>query len=159
DVTGDATVLAATAAPAGSGGSYGATSLAPSAQWSGGGSSGAFVWSYDVDVPPVPGGLEPDISLDYSSASVDGRTAVSNNQPSWIGEGWEYEPGFIERQYASCADDMGSGANNTTKTGDLCWKTDNASLMLNGKSSTLVKDDTSGTWRLADDDGSRVEHF
>ncbi|GIH21543.1 RHS repeat domain-containing protein [Rugosimonospora africana] len=163
DVAGDAgagaTVLAATAAPAGSAGSYSATSLAPSGHWAEGGDSGAFTWSYDIDTPPVPGDLEPDISLDYSSASVDGRTAVTNNQPSWIGEGWDYDPGYIERQYASCTDDMGTGANNTVKTGDLCWKTDNATMQLGGKSTTLVKDDTTGVWRLADDDGSRVEHL
>jgi RHS repeat-associated protein len=159
EVAGAATVLAATAAPVGSAGTYSATSLSPSGHWTAGGNSGSFGWSYDIDVPSVPGELEPDISLDYSSASVDGRTASTNNQPSWVGEGWDYDPGYIERQYAGCTDDMGTGANNTTKTGDLCWKTDNATLQLNGRSTTLVKDDTTGTWRLADDDGSRVEHL
>ncbi len=145
-------VFAATAAPTGASGSYSATSLAPSGHWTVGGNSGSFGWSYDVEVPGVPGGLEPDINLTYSSSSVDGRTAVTNNQPSWIGEGWDYDPGYIERQYATCKDDGGT-------TGDLCWKTDNATMQLDGKSTTLVKDDATGTWRLADDDGSRVEHL
>ncbi|HEY4026290.1 MAG TPA: type IV secretion protein Rhs, partial [Candidatus Dormibacteraeota bacterium] len=43
------------------------------------------------------------------------------------------------------------------KTGDLCWGGDNAYLSLNGGTTELVRDDSSGTWRLKDDDGSRVE--
>ena len=40
--------------------------------------------------------VAPEISLSYNSASVDGRTAATNNQSSWLGQGWNYEPGFVE---------------------------------------------------------------
>ncbi|MET9349053.1 hypothetical protein ABZY67_20460, partial [Streptomyces termitum] len=98
------TVLAATAAAEGSSGDYKATGLQASGTWSGGGSTGAFTWSHPVDVPEVPGGVRPTISLDYNSQAVDGRTAASNNQASWIGDGWNWEPGFIERRYKACND-------------------------------------------------------
>ncbi|MFI6316779.1 RHS repeat-associated core domain-containing protein [Nonomuraea sp. NPDC050556] len=141
-----ATVLAAVAAPQGASGTYRATSLAPTGLWSAGGGTGSFTYNYPIPVPSVPGSLEPEVSLDYDSTLVDGRTASTNNQPSWIGEGWEYEPGFIERTYQSCPD-----------SGEQCWKSENATLSLNGSSTALVRDDASGTWKLAADDGSRVQ--
>ncbi|MET9219966.1 polymorphic toxin-type HINT domain-containing protein [Streptomyces sp. NPDC003300] len=149
-------VLAATAGTSGDEGSFKATSLAQAGSWSAGGNSGAFGWDMPLAVPPVPGSLEPNVALSYSSSSVDGRTSSTNNQTSWIGEGWEYSPGFIERTYASCENDK-QGGNNTAKVGDLCWKSPNATLSLNGKSSALVWDAGKNTWKLANDDGSRVE--
>ena len=53
-------------------------------------------------MPPVPGGLAPQVSLDYDSQAVDGLTSSTNDQASWIGDGWDYEPGYIERDYQSC---------------------------------------------------------
>ncbi|WP_104819780.1 colicin E3/pyocin S6 family cytotoxin [Kitasatospora sp. MMS16-BH015] len=153
------TVLAATAAPSGGSGDYSATPLAPSGSWSAGGSSGAFTWSYPMDVPSVPGGQHPNLGLSYSSAAIDGRTASTNNQSSWVGDGWTMELGAVERRYTSCKEDTGNGSNSPAKTGDLCWKSDNATVTLNGKSTELVKDDATGTWKLGDDDGSRVEHL
>lgn len=150
-----ATVLAAEAGASGSSGTYKATSLQPSGSWSAGDSTGAFTSSYPMAAPNVPGGLQPTVSLDYSSQTVDGRTSASNNQPSWIGDGWSYEPGFIERSYTSCNDDQ-TGGTNTTKVGDLCWFNDNATLSLGGKSTQLVYDATHG-WHPADDSGEKVE--
>ncbi|MFJ6252688.1 MULTISPECIES: polymorphic toxin-type HINT domain-containing protein [unclassified Streptomyces] len=152
------TVLAATAGAGGSDGSFKATSLSSSGSWSAGGNSGGFGWNMPIDVPAAPGGLAPKVALSYNSSSVDGRTASTNNQSSWIGEGWEYSPGFIERRYASCENDK-QGGNNTVKTGDLCWKSENATLSLNGSSSELVWDSAKKTWKLANDDGSRVERI
>ncbi|MFE0653967.1 RHS repeat domain-containing protein [Streptomyces sp. NPDC059534] len=149
-------VLAATAGAGGSEGSFEATSLAASGSWSAGGNSGGFGWSVPIDVPAAPGGLVPKVALSYNSSSVDGRTASTNNQSSWIGEGWEYSPGFIERRYASCENDK-QGGNNTAKSGDLCWKSENATLSLNGSSNELVWDASKSTWKLQADDGSRVE--
>ncbi|MGW9454251.1 RHS repeat domain-containing protein [Streptomyces sp. NPDC055632] len=153
-----ATVLAATAGASGSDGSFKATSLALSGSWSAGGNSGGFGWSVPIEVPAAPGGLEPKVALSYSSSSVDGRTASTNNQSSWIGEGWEYSPGFIERRYASCENDK-EGGNNAAKSGDLCWKSENATLSLNGSSSELVWDSAKNTWKLANGDGSRIERI
>lgn len=150
-----ATVLAAAAEAAGPSGDYKATSLQPSGTWSAGGSTGAFNWSYPIGVPAVPGGLQPSVGLGYNSQTVDGRTAASNNQPSWIGDGWSYEPGYIERRYKACNDDKTDGTN-TTKVGDLCWYNDNAVLNLGGKSTELVHDSEKG-WHPAQDAGEKVE--
>jgi len=148
-------LLAAVASVSGSSGDFGATSLSPSAAWSAGGSSGAFTWTYDITAPEVPGGIGPDLSLAYSSQAVDGRTAATNNQANWIGDGWSMEPGYIERRYVSCSEDA-EDSNGTDKSGDLCWKTDNAVLSLGGQSNVLVKDDKTGEWHLEDDDGTKV---
>ncbi|WP_436846522.1 RHS repeat domain-containing protein [Streptomyces massasporeus] len=152
----DGTVLlAATAAASGASGNFTATSLAPSASWAAGGSSGGFSWTYGIDTPDVPGGVQPQLSLSYSSQSVDGRTAATNNQANWIGDGWSMEPGYIERRYVSCSEDT-TGSNGTDKSGDQCWKKDNAVLNLNGQTNVLIKDDATGEWHLEGDDGTKV---
>ncbi|MFK3983490.1 polymorphic toxin-type HINT domain-containing protein [Micromonospora sp. NPDC050397] len=136
------------AADSSSQGNYGATTLAPSSKWSVAPSTGGFSWSYPLRTPPVPGGGGPGITLAYSSQSVDGRTATTNNQGSWIGEGFSYEPGHIERRYKPCADD------GHDTSADQCWAYDNATILLNGKSTELVK--SGNTWKFATDDGSKV---
>jgi RHS repeat-associated protein len=156
--TGGMLVMAAAGA-AGAGGDYSATSLAPASTWEAGGNSGDFSWTYPLRMPPALGGPAPRIELAYSSSSVDGRMASTNNQASWVGEGFDWQPGAIERRYNGCADDMASGANNTVKTGDQCWVTDNASLSLAGHAGELLKDATNpNLWHLRHDDGTRVEH-
>ncbi|WP_405791152.1 polymorphic toxin-type HINT domain-containing protein [Streptomyces sp. NBC_00029] len=150
---------------AGAGGSYKATSLSPSGSWTAGGSGGGFSWSYPLAVPPAPAGPTPSIAFSYSSQAVDGRTSVANGQASWIGDGWDYNPGFIERRYRSCSDDLKASSrgkpnndNDTDKKkGDLCWAGDNVVLSLNGSSTELVHDAGSGKWVPATDDGSKVE--
>ncbi|MFJ3789572.1 RHS repeat domain-containing protein [Kitasatospora sp. NPDC090091] len=154
---GGSLVLAATAGTSGPTGDYAATPLQSSGTWSGGGSSGAFAWSYPIGVPAVPGGLQPSVALGYSSQSVDGRTGASNNQASWIGDGWNWEPGFIERRYKPCDDDK-TGGTNTAKVGDLCWFTDNAVLSLGGKQTELVYQAGKG-WHPVADGGEKVERL
>jgi RHS repeat-associated protein len=151
------TVLALTAGASGSSGTFAATSLRPSSSWSAGGNSGDFSWQYPMDVPPGLGGPEPTVALSYSSQSVDGRNETTNNQPTWIGEGFDFSPGYIERSYKGCADDKTNG-NNSTDTGDLCWGTDNAVLSMSGRGGELVKNGGTGPWRLKDDDNTKVEH-
>ncbi|MFC7587112.1 RHS repeat domain-containing protein [Nonomuraea antimicrobica] len=144
-------VYAVTAAASGQSGDHSATSLAASADWSVGTQSGDFTWGYDLRTPPSLGGDEPQISLGYSAQSVDGRTASTNNQASWAGEGFELSPGgFVERRYKSCMIDG-------KKTGDLCWDQDNAVLSLGSSSVELVKDATTKQWRPKRDDGTRIE--
>ncbi|MGR4884228.1 RHS repeat-associated core domain-containing protein [Streptomyces sp. LARHCF249] len=152
-VAGGATVLGVTTAPGGPAGTYTATSLAPSGKWSSGGNTGGFSWSYPIAVPDGLGGGKPAISLSYSSQSVDGRTAATNNQSSWIGEGWDYSPGFVERSFKPCAKD------GQAESSEQCIAGHNATISLNGRSSTLVRDDTSGAWRLENDDASKVERL
>ncbi|MFL6140680.1 MAG: RHS repeat-associated core domain-containing protein [Labedaea sp.] len=152
---GQSALLGVLAGPSGASGDYAATSLQPSATWTAGGSSGDFTWSYPMRMPPAIGGAAPQVSLAYSAQSVDGRMAASNNQPSWVGEGFDYSPGFIERKYKPCAEDM-TGGNNSTKTGDQCWATDNATISFNGRGGDLVYEASKG-WKLRSDDGSRIE--
>lgn len=151
-----AVVLAATAAPSGTSGTYSATSLSPSGKWGTSGNTGAFTYSYPISVPPAVGGDAPDIALSYNSASIDGRTSATNNQASWIGDGWDYSPGFVERSYRSCVDDGHSGDY------DQCWAGDNATISVAGHSGELVPSgkknaDGNPVWRLSDDDGSVVD--
>ncbi|MFB4265878.1 RHS repeat-associated core domain-containing protein [Nonomuraea sp. GTA35] len=144
-------VYALAAAPSGQSGDHSATSLAPSADWSVGTQTGDFSWNYELRTPPALGGEEPELSLGYSSQSVDGRTASTNNQASWAGEGFELNPGgYIERRYKPCMIDG-------KKTGDLCWDQDNAVLSLGGSSIELIKDATTKQWRPKRDDGTRIE--
>jgi RHS repeat-associated protein len=158
--TGGGTMLALAAGSKSGSGNFGATSLTPSLNWSAGGNAGGFSWSYPIRVPPSLGGPSPSIGLSYSSQSVDGLMAATNNQPSWIGEGFQWSPGYIERSYKGCADDMDStGHNNTAKTGDQCWETDNATLTMTGHSGELLKDPSDpNRWHLRNDDGTLVVH-
>ncbi|GGJ79792.1 hypothetical protein GCM10010123_06980 [Pilimelia anulata] len=162
---GAAPVLLVLAAAGASGqGAYGATALSPSSQWNVSPGTGGFTWSYPMRAPATPGGLGPDLSFSYSSQVTDGRTAMTNNQGSWVGEGFTYEPGYVERRYRACADD------GHKEKGDMCWARDNAVVSLNGRSSEIIKvDDTDrkdpsgftvdSTWRYGNDDGSRIERL
>ncbi|MFC0432206.1 RHS repeat-associated core domain-containing protein [Kutzneria buriramensis] len=148
-------VLAADAADSGSGGDYSATSLKPSGSWQAGGSTDAFTWSYPIPVPAVPGGLSPKLQLSYNSQSVDGLTSSTNNQASWIGDGWDYSPGYIERSYQSCF----QNPTGPTKTPDNCWSDNNTlTLSLNGSTSALIKDDATGTYVAQNDPSQRVQY-
>ncbi|MYU21839.1 polymorphic toxin-type HINT domain-containing protein [Streptomyces sp. SID8352] len=156
DTASGATVLAVTAAPAGGGqspkgtGDYSATKLAESSSWQAGSSSGSFTWSYDFTMPPPAAGPVPPLTLSYDSGGVDGRTATSNNQTTTVGEGFGLTESYIERTYQSCDDD------GHADVFDKCWKYDNARLVLNGRSTRLIKDNTSGVWHLENDDASTV---
>lgn len=152
-------VLAAQASGSGSGGSFtGATQLTPDGQWSGGSGAGGFNWSYPISLPTVPGGLQPSVGLGYDSQSVDGRTSATSPQASWAGDGWSDSQNFVERDFTSCSQDTNS-TNNTPKTGDMCWSdaTNTVTLSLNGSSTTLVRDDTTGTWRPQSDNGEQIQ--
>ncbi|WP_405056347.1 hypothetical protein OG474_26850 [Kribbella sp. NBC_01505] len=148
-------VLAVTAGSESSSGDYAATGLSAASSWSGGASSGDFTWSYPLRMPPAAAGPTPSLEFQYSAQSVDGRTSSTNNQVSWVGEGFELSESYIERKYTSCDQDG--------KTGkfDQCWKYDNATIALNGKASELVRvsggDIGASTWKLKNDDGSKVE--
>ncbi|WP_369169735.1 polymorphic toxin-type HINT domain-containing protein [Streptomyces sp. R28] len=170
--TGDAAVIGAVDSGGGAGGTFKATPLVSNGKWEAGGSSGAFTWSYPLTVPAAPAGPAPTISFNYNSQTVDGRVAVSSPQSSWIGEGWDYDPGHIERRYRTCQDDrkaLKSGTPNNTakkdKTSDLCWVSYNAVMSLGGRSVELVRDAPTGSnpetdteiYRPQSDDGTRVE--
>jgi RHS repeat-associated protein len=148
-------VLAAVGGPGGSQGQFMASSLSPSGSWSVSGASGAFSWSYPIGLPPTATGSAPGVSLAYSSSSVDGRTAATNNQSSFIGQGWHYSPGYVERSYRTCADD--TTLPKDQQTGDQCWAGDIATLSLGGTTTALVRDDATGVWKGQVDNNSRIE--
>ncbi|GAA5001280.1 polymorphic toxin-type HINT domain-containing protein [Kitasatospora paranensis] len=145
-----AMVLAAEAAPSGSMGSFAATPIAPSAQWSAGSNAGDFSYSYTFDMPTAIGGAAPSVMLGYDSAAVDGRTASTNSQSSWVGDGWDYSAGSISRSYKAC---LKSGID---MSGDECWAGQALQLNLAGHSGTVVKDDSTGALHLQGDDGTQI---
>ncbi|WP_431921175.1 ricin-type beta-trefoil lectin domain protein [Micromonospora wenchangensis] len=154
--TGSPKVVGVLDTGASAGGDFTASPLLSSGSWAAGSSSGAFTYSYQMQIPETAGGLMPKVALGYSSQSVDGRTSATNNQASWIGDGWDYNAGSITRSYANCRQDATSGANNTThRTADLCWGSDNATLSLGGMTTELVY--ANGSWTTANGDGSRIE--
>lgn len=148
-------VLAATSSPSGSAGDFTATSLSEAGQWSSGGSNGSFDYSYPVQVPPVPGGLAPKVSLGYDSQAVDGLTSSTNNQASEFGDGWGYAPGSIERSYPACSQVS------SHKTGDLCQGSNEVTtLSLGGQDTTLVQDGGTGTtWHAEVDNNEKVQYL
>ncbi|WP_328534757.1 RHS repeat-associated core domain-containing protein [Micromonospora zamorensis] len=145
-------VLAITAGTSSVQGDYTATKLAPSSSWKTVLSTGGFSWNYPVRLPATANGFSPEVGLSYSSQTVDGRTSATNNQGSWMGEGFGYEPGYIERRYKPCADD------GHKTSGDQCWALYNGTIMLSGRSGNLVKIDDN-TWKLSNDDGSKIERL
>ncbi|MEV5156393.1 polymorphic toxin-type HINT domain-containing protein [Streptomyces werraensis] len=146
--TATTTVVALSAGASSDQGSYQATSLSASSTWAGGGSNGDFTWTYPMDAVPAPAGTAPTVTLGYSAQSIDGRTSSTSAQTSWVGEGFDLPTSYIERSYSSCDDD------GQDDKADLCWKEQNASVVLNGKSSPLIKD--ADGWHLKNDDGEKV---
>ena len=149
-------VLAATSSGSGGGnGDYTASTLQPSGSWQAGGSTDSFTWSYPISVPAVPGGLQPQVQLSYDSQAVDGLISSTNNQASWIGDGWNYSPGSIQRSFGSCAQNP-TGA---TQTGDACWSPNNTlTLSLNGSNTPLIYDDTTHTYHPEFDTDEQVTY-
>ncbi|MCZ7416925.1 polymorphic toxin-type HINT domain-containing protein [Streptomyces sp. WMMC897] len=152
-------VLAATDSASGAGGTYKATDLSPTGSWTAGGSGGGFSWSYPLNLPAAPAGPGPSVGFHYSSQAVDGKTSVANGQASWVGDGWNYHPGFVERRYRSCSEDRDGTPNNDNATdkkkSDLCWAGDHVVMSLGGATTELVLDD--GVWTPASDSGAKVE--
>jgi RHS repeat-associated protein len=143
--------VAAVSGASGSQGDFGATSLSASGAWSSS-ASGAFTYTYPVTVPPSLGGGAPDVALSYDSQSVDGETSARNSQSSWIGDGWSYNPGFIERSYKSCKDQ------GIKDSGDECWGGWNATIQLGTRNGQLVRD-SDGDYHLQADDGTRIQRL
>ncbi|WP_203906600.1 RHS repeat domain-containing protein [Rhizocola hellebori] len=133
---------------------WAATPFADENGWSAGSVAGDFTYKVPVETPPAPGGLKPEVALTYSSARVDGLTSSKNTQASWVGEGWDYHPGYVERAYRLCRND---GVAYTG--GDLCYvAVSPLTLTLNGKTTRIVAADTG--WKAEDDSaGWKVERL
>ncbi|WP_149261394.1 polymorphic toxin type 17 domain-containing protein [Actinomadura sp. K4S16] len=152
------TVLATAAGTAGEQGDFKATKLSASSTWNVNLNTGDFTWSYPMRVPPVPGTMAPEVAISYSSGNIDGLTSNTNAQSSWVGDGFDLWPGFIERRYKACEDDDAPKDEWGSSPGDQCWGYDNATMQLNGHGGELVPDGA-GKWRLKNDDGTRVERL
>jgi RHS repeat-associated protein len=149
-MAGPAVVLAVEAGPSGSAGNFGAEPVSETTTgWMRGPSSGAYTYSYPVSVPPVPGGLAPTIALDYDSQATSGLTSSTNNEASWVGDGWDYQPGYIETDYTTCQQLAFEPA-----TGDLCPGQEQVTMSLNGVTTSLV--DGSSGWRAQADSGAMI---
>ncbi|MFD7083922.1 ricin-type beta-trefoil lectin domain protein [Streptomyces sp. NPDC059918] len=164
--TAEPTTLAVTSGSGGSQGDYSATSLNPSGSWQASG-TGAFTYSYPISVPAGLGGNAPSVGLAYDSQAVDGETSARNSQSTWIGDGWSYDPGFVERTYRGCATLWDSGGDKLLKgSGDMCWGGANAQISFGPHSGVLVpvtKDpNVPGLlrqWQLRGDDGTIVQEL
>ncbi|MGW1910837.1 ricin-type beta-trefoil lectin domain protein [Streptomyces sp. NPDC002076] len=162
----DTTTVEVTSGSSGSQGNYAATSLNPSGSWQASG-TGAFTYSYPIDVPSAVGGNAPQVGLSYNSQSEDGETSARNSQASWVGDGWDYQPGFVERTYRSCGTLLDSSDNRILKgSGDECWGGDNATISFGSHSGQLVPDGVDSSvageikqWRLQGDDGTLVQEL
>ncbi len=138
-------------------GSYAATTLKPSGSWAEGGASGSFTYAYPMDVPPAATGLAPTVGLDYDSGSVDGQTSATQAQSSWVGDGWSTPQSFIERGFASCADDP-EGTASPVPSSDECYDGPVLTMSLNGSTTSLVWDSDKKVWKPQDDHGEVVTH-
>lgn len=137
-------------------GDWSATDLSNAGSWSQGGSTGAFNYSYGIELPPAEGPV-PSVALSYSSQAVDGHTSSSNNQAGVIGDGWSYTPGYIERTYTDCMSD--EGGNTPAATADRCWegRSPSVTMVLEGVNASLVLDDDTGKWVSSSSPGWKVE--
>ncbi|MFE6870741.1 ricin-type beta-trefoil lectin domain protein [Kitasatospora sp. NPDC057692] len=149
--SGGGIALAAVAEADGSQGSYTATDLSATGSWSQN-ASGAFTYSYPITMPPSLTGTGPSVALSYDSQAVDGKTSARNSQAGWIGDGWAYSPGYIERSYKSCSTAGIDGS------ADECWAGWRATLSLGSHSGELIQD-ANGVYHLQGDDGTRIERL
>ncbi|MFD7656788.1 RHS repeat-associated core domain-containing protein [Actinosynnema sp. NPDC059797] len=157
-------------------GNFGATDLAPTGSWQTGLSSGSFTYGYPVPVPASPQGKGPALTFRYNSSAVDGMTASTNSQSGWTGLGWQLGADYVERRYKPCAEDAtGAGKKSEQRYwGHFCWESPDENdgrpdttdptnselfLSLGGKSSRIVKDRLTGTWKTQEDYGWKLEQL
>ncbi|MGY5061026.1 RHS repeat domain-containing protein, partial [Streptomyces sp. 900105755] len=155
--SGAATVIAATDSTGqegGAGGNY-ASTLSSAGSWGQSGSSGDFTYTYKVESPAATTSLAPDASLSYDSGSVDGQTANTQAQSSWVGDGWTTQDSFVSQEFTPCSDSPEGSAGSVT-TSDECYDGPVLTMSLNGSSTSIVYDKDTSTYKLAADDGATV---
>ena len=113
--------------------------------------TGAASYSFPIQVPQGPGGLQPALALSYNSQVVD--SATTKTQASWVGMGWSLDTGYIARNMNGTNEynggNYGSGTNirmdddwKSSGSGDTFTGTDGDdtfSLVLNGQSWGLLR--------------------
>lgn len=83
--------------------------------------TGAGTYQINMWTPPAPGGLQPTVTLSYNSQVIDESSAYT--QASWVGMGWDLDPGMITR---------------TLHGTDSDWSDDTYSISIGGVSSQLL---------------------
>jgi YD repeat-containing protein len=140
-------------------GSYAATSLKPSGSWSQGGDTGSFDYSYPITLPGASSSLIPSVPLSYDSGSVDGQTATTQTQSSWVGDGWDTTDSFVEQTFTSCSDSPeGVSLPSSESTADECYDGPILTVSLDGSSSSLVCNAAETQCTEQSDDGATVSH-
>ena len=70
-----------------------------------------------------------------------------------MGEGWDLQTGYIERSYRTCNQDNLPAVT----TVDECWFSNNATMVFNGSSATLVFDDVAHVWHASADSAVKID--
>lgn len=138
-------------------GQYAASTLSPDGSWTAGGSNGDFTYDYSITNPASTSSLAPKIDLSYDSGSIDGKTSMTQAQASWAGDGWNTPDSYIEQTFTSCSDSP-EGTAAPSSTADECYDGNILTLSLNGSTTQMVKDDTTGDWHLAAENGATITH-
>lgn len=107
--------------------------------------SGAATYSYPIEVPPGRNGLQPSVTLSYSSRGLDGRIRDSESGP--IGDGWSLSEIRIVRVGVEL---QFNGANPFT------YHADKFRMTLNGTGYEIYPSGTPGVWVVKDAPGIRV---
>jgi len=137
-------------------GNYAASKLSPAGSWTSGGAEGDFTYNYPITVPSSSTSLTPEVGLNYSSGSVDGKTSMTTAQASMVGDGWsDPSDSYITQTFVPCSDNP-EGSDSPRSTGDMCYDGEILSLSLNGSNTTIVDD--GGNYRLQDDNGAVITH-
>ncbi|WP_461165381.1 RHS repeat-associated core domain-containing protein [Arthrobacter sp. R4-81] len=131
---------------------------ASSGAWGVTGQTGAFTWSYPFSTREAPAGPTPSLALAYDSSSIDGLTSATNNQASVVGDGWSLAgTGSITQRFGSCMDQ------GVPDSYDLCGSPagQQFTISFGGRSGTVIKDKDAltPTFRLQNDDNTRVEYL
>lgn len=137
-------------------GDFSATPGVSSGSWGGGSQTGGFTWNYPLSVRKAPAGPTPSVGFSYDSSRIDGLTSATNNQASVVGDGWALgAAGSIRQSFATCADQGISGSY------DLCGAPSGQSFAVSfgGRSGQLIKDASTGVYKLQNDDNTKVEYL
>ena len=100
--------------------------------------TGAATYSLPIEVPPGPGGFQPNLELSYNSQIVDQSTTAT--QASWVGMGWSLDTGSI----------------NLDSHGTYYDSDDTFFLNVAGVSTRLLKD-ASGVYHSIDENFWRIQ--
>jgi RHS repeat-associated protein len=156
---GGGSIIAAVSGASSDTGTYTATKVEADGSWGVAEQSGAFTYSVPIDTVQASAGAAPQLALTYNSGAVDGANLETNSQSGWAGSGWSLQMPYIERLYRNCGKD-----GFTARATELCWQSQYSgddshagySIFFNGVTQELIWDATWDTYRLSEDDGTRV---